>query len=134
MRSVVAMVCTLCLFGGTVGLAGCPDKEDSKRVTGSEGRERWIVSFEGNEPDLAEYRGLMKDKPDEADAYADRMRKRLDLDHEELHRTLESLNGKVVERWWMSNAMTVEIEAGKAPSLEKVSGVKSIAPDVPLEP
>lgn len=134
MRSVAVFACALCLLGGIVGSAGCPDKEEPKRVTGTEGRERWIVSFEGNEPDLAEYRALMKDKPDEAEAYAEKMRRKLDQDHEELTKSLESFNGTVVERWWMSNSVTVEIEAGKAPSLEKVPGVKSLAPDVPLEP
>lgn len=113
----------------------CPGKdEDTKRVLGTEGRERWIVTFEGNEPDLGEYRALMKDKPDEAEAYAEKMRRKLEADHEDLTKTLESLNGRIVERWWMSGAVTVEIEAGKAPSLEKVAGVKSIAPDTPLEP
>ena len=138
MRSASSMafgLCLLgCLFGGTLASTGCPQKEETRRVLGTDGRERWIVTFDGNEPDLAEYRALMKDKPDEAEAYAEKMRRKLDQDHEQLAQTLESLNGKVVERWWMSRSMTVEIEAGNVPSLRKASGVKSIVPDVPLEP
>lgn len=131
------VVLALSLAGATVvGLgAGCPDKDvDTKRVLGTEGRERWVVTFEGNEPDLAEYRALLKDKPDEAEAYAEKMRKKLETDHEELTKALESLNGRIVERWWMSQSVTVEIDAAAAPSLEKVPGVKSLTPDVPLEP
>jgi hypothetical protein len=114
--------------------AGCPGKDDTKRVLGTDGRERWVVTFEGNEPDLAEYRALLKDKPDEAEAYAEKMRKKLETDHEDLAKVLESLNGRIVERWWMSQSVTVEIDATAAPSLEKVAGVKSLTPDVPLEP
>lgn len=130
------VVLALVLAGTTVGLgAGCPDKEaETKRVLGTEGRERWVVTFEGNEPDLAEYRALLKDKPDEAEAYAEKMRKKLETDHEDLAKALESLNGRIVERWWMSQSVTVEIDATVAPSLEKVPGVKSVVPDVPLEP
>jgi hypothetical protein len=132
MRSV-ALACALCFLG--IQATGCPStKDDEKRVVGTEGRERWIVTFEGSEPDVSEYRRLMNGKPDEARAYADKMRKKLDQDHRELMSILESLSGTVVERWWMSNAMTVEIDAAKAPSLARAGGVKSIAPDVLLEP
>jgi hypothetical protein len=125
------------LLAGAAALAGgCPGKDDDggPRVLGTEGRERWVVTFEGDEPDLAEYRALLKDKPDDAEAYAEKMRKKLETDHEDLAKTLESLNGRIVERWWMSRAVTVEIDAGKAPSLVKAAGVKSLRPDAPLGP
>lgn len=132
--TLVVLVLAGAIAAGALG-GGCPSKEgDGKRVLGTEGRERWVVTFEGNEPDLAEYRALMKDKPAEADAYADKMRKKLETDHEDLAKMLESLNGRIVERWWMSQSVTVEIDATAAPSLEKVAGVKSLTPDAPLEP
>lgn len=133
----LACRCALALVLAVAGavLGGCSDNEaETKRVLGTEGRERWVVTFEGPEPDLAEYRALMKENPVEAEAYAERMRKKLETDHEDLAKALESLNGRIVERWWMSQSVTVEIDASAAPSLEKVPSVKSLAPDVPLDP
>ena len=128
MRSVLAIAL---LFAGAISSTGCP-QEESPRVTGSEARERWIVTFAGAEPDLAEYRGLIKDQPAEAGAYVDKMRRKLDQDHAEIAKTIEAMNGQIVERWWMTNSMTVELEAGSVPTLQQASGVKSVATDVSL--
>src|SRR5687768_10463275 len=122
-RFLLALPALIAIVTVATVTIGCPNNDDSKRVLGTEGRERWIVQFACNEPDLAEYRTLMIYKPDEAEAYAKKMRRKLETDDEELTKTLDSVNGRSEKRWWMSGAVTVEIEGGKAPSLEKVTGV-----------
>jgi hypothetical protein len=120
-----------------VAVAGCPAKDaggDGKRVMGSENRERWVVQFDGPEKDLAEYRALQKES--DRDAYAEKMRARLKDAHADVQSQIESsCGGKVVEVWWMSNGMTVEIEPAKAETLRELQGklgVKSVTPDAPL--
>jgi hypothetical protein len=129
---LVALVAPSAFF-----LGGCPSKDaggDAKRVMGSEGRERWVVQFDGPDKDLAEYRALPKES--DRDAYAEKQRARLKDAHADVQSQVESsCGGKVVEVWWMSNAMTVEIEPGKVETLRELVnklGVKSVSPDAPL--
>jgi hypothetical protein len=129
---LVAVTATASIFGG-----GCSSKEaagDGKRVMGSEGRERWIIQFDGPDKDLAEYRALQKES--DRDAYAEKQRSRLKDTHADVQSQVESsCGGKVVEVWWMSNAMTVEIDPSKAETLRELVGklgVKSVSPDAPL--
>jgi hypothetical protein len=131
MRLLVALpVCVVLAVA-----AACPSKPegaDVRAVLGTDGKPRWVVTFDGPEPDLAEYRALLKEKPDEADALAEKMRKKLEHDHAEFETQLQSLGGRIVERWWMSNAMTVELDASAMPSLKAQPGVESISEDTPL--
>jgi hypothetical protein len=120
-----------------VAVAACSSKDaaaDGKRVMGTENRERWIIQFDGPDKDLAEYRALQKES--DRDAYAEKQRARLKDAHADVQSQVESsCGGKVVEVWWMSNAMTVEIEPAKAETLRELVGklgVKSVAPDAPL--
>jgi hypothetical protein len=131
-----ALLALLFLGPGPLSLsAGCPapaEATDDKRVLGADGRERWVVTFEGVEPDPTEYRELLKTSPPEAEEYAERMRKQLTRDHAAFESALQALSGRVVERWWMSNAVTVEIDKNAAPSLREAAGVKAVTPDVAL--
>ena len=121
---------------GVVAMSGCPGKEPSKKVSGSEGRERWVIVFEGNEPDLGTYHGLLKEgAPERVDGYVEKMRAKLKDTHADAEQQVTALGGNIAEVWWMSNAITVEIEPGKAESLHALVGklgVKSVAPDTPL--
>jgi hypothetical protein len=115
---------------------GCPSHVDpggAKATLGADGKERWVVTFEGEAPDPAEYRTLAKDNPKAADAYAAQMRDAVMKGRTEIESFLTSVDGRVVERWWMSNAITVELPAGAVESLRKQTGVKSVAPDQTLE-
>ena len=113
---------------------GCGDKAEQKRVLGTEGRERWVVTFDGNAPDLAEYRKLLAEDPPAVPAYVGKMRERQAQAHPELDQNLTALGGRVVERWWMSNQVTVEIPSTGLASVQAVPGVKDVSPDVLLAP
>lgn len=114
---------------------GCGgDKKDESRVLGSEGRERWVVTFDGAAPDLAEYRKLLTDDPSAVPAYVVKMRDRQAQAHPELEQSVNALGGRVVDRWWMSNQVTVEIPATGVASIQTVPGVKEMTPDALLAP
>ncbi len=127
----------LVAVAGAIALAavGCPsdDQPTVKPATGSDGRERWVVALEGEPPDLTEYRALSRDNPGAVAPYVDKMRQSLMAGRTELDTFLTSVDGQVVERWWMSNAVTVEVPASAVESLKKQAGVKQIAPDLTLE-
>lgn len=117
-------------------LAACPDSDDTggaKPAAGADGKERWVVTFEGELPDPAEYRALLRDNPKAAAAYVTQMRDSLMRGRTEIEGFLTSVDGRVVERWWMSNAVTVEIPASAVESLKKQQGVKAVSPDPTLE-
>lgn len=130
-------VAAAALLGGAlaVGALGCPSNGDAggKPTLGADGRERWVVTLEGEPPDLAEYRTLVRDNPKAADPYVAKMRDSLMSGRTELEGFLTSVDGRVVERWWMSNAITVEVPASAVESLKKQAGVKRLAPDLTLE-
>ena len=128
---------TISLLAGALVVAalGCPAKDDTrgKPTHGTDGKERWVVTLEGEPPDLAEYRALLRDNPKAAEPYVAKMRDSLMSGRTEFEGFLTSVDGRVVERWWMSNAVTVEVPASAVETLKKQAGVKQLAPDVTLE-
>ena len=44
-------------------------------------------------------------------------------------KTLGEVNGKVVEHWWLTNAVTVEVPAGAVSALKTMAGVSRVEPD-----
>jgi hypothetical protein len=114
--------------------AGCSDDSDAKPVFGRDGRERWVVTFEGDAPDLGEYRKMLKDTPDQVPAYVTKMRAKQAETHKELDDALKTFGGSVVEGWWMSNQVTIEIPHDALPTIRKVSGVKDVVADGLLAP
>jgi hypothetical protein len=130
MRFAVAFL-TATVAAAVVGCSG-DDAGAEKRVMGTDGRERWVVKLDGTPPDLGPYRQLLQERPADAEGFAEKMRQKLAQDHADFESALSALNGRVVEHWWMSNAVTVEVEAGGVPSLQKAPGVVSVSPDVAL--
>ncbi len=120
---------------GLAAVIGCPSSGDNagKALAGADGKERWVVTLAGEPPDLAEYRALLHDNPNAVEPYVSKMRDGLMNGRTELEGFLSSVDGRVVERWWMSNAITVEVPPGAAESLKKQPGVKQVAPDLTLE-
>ncbi|MCC7071070.1 MAG: hypothetical protein IT383_07100 [Deltaproteobacteria bacterium] len=125
----------LLLSALVMGVGGCPGEEQptAKPSVGTDGRERWVVTLEGEAPDLTEFRSLTRDNPKAVAPYVDKMRQNLLAGRSELEGFLTSVDGRVVERWWMSNAITVEVPASAVASLKKQGGVKQVAPDLTLE-
>jgi hypothetical protein len=134
MRHDLPMRAWALLLLAVAPLACGGDKNGESRVLGSEGRERWVVTFDGAAPDLAEYRKLLADDPSAVPAYVVKMRDRQAQAHPELEESLTALGGRVVDRWWMSNQVTIELPATGVASVQTVPGVKAMVPDALLAP
>ncbi len=132
----IARVASLAAALVALSVAGCPGKDDAggpKPTAGADGKERWVVTFDGEPPNQAEYRALLRDNPKAAEPYVAGMRDTLMRGRTELETFLSSVEGRVVERWWMSGSVTVEIPPSAVESLKKQPGVKSVTPDLTLE-
>jgi hypothetical protein len=127
-----SMRCAPTLFACAAALFAGACDGDAKPVAGRDGRERWVVSFDGSRPELAEYRKLLKDDPAAVPAYVQKMRDRQAQAHPELDQSVAAIGGAVVERWWMSNKVTVEIPRSGLATIQAVPGVKSVEPDTLL--
>ena len=132
---VVVAVAAFSVIGSVGGCPGASAPEEPK-ILGAEGRERWIVTFSGKEPDLETYREILRNEPGRADAYAEKMRGILRSAHADFEKSTEAVGVKIVEVWWMSNAMTVEVDARAVPTLQQRvgnEGVLSVTPDRRLD-
>lgn len=120
-----------------VGLFGaaCDDPTElgTPPILGTEDRVRYVVSLDGPAPDLAEYRTLLKENPGGVAGYVDKKRGEAAAALGAVDAAVSSLNGRVVERWWMSNQATIEIPATGVATVRSVPGVKSVEPDRPLQ-
>lgn len=128
----VMLVSALLATGGMASACSSSAETGGTGMRGTEGRERWVVTFADPAPDASEYRALLRSNPDDAQAYAERIRKQLVRAHVPLETALQSFNGRVVEVWWMSNAVTVEVEPNAVPTLRTTAGVASVVPDAVL--
>ena len=112
----------------------CGDPPPSGALSGTApGLERWVVYFEG-EPDLSGYREAVEEGPKAARAYAKKKREEAKARLAKVAEQLRSIQGNIVDYWWMANAITVEIPAGNVESLKVLPGVKEVRPDKLLGP
>jgi hypothetical protein len=124
---VVSLVALLC-----AGFS-CGDPPPSGALAGTQaGLERWIVVFEG-EPDLTEYRAALKEGPTQARAYLEKKRVETMQARAPLAEQLRTMSANVVDYWWMTNAITVELPADNVESLKVIPGVKEVRPDKLLQ-
>lgn len=100
-------------------------------MRGAEGRQRFVLTLDLPAPDLSEYRRLVKDDPASALTYADKQRAALAASLQPVEAQLAALGGRVVERWWMTNQATIEMQASSAASVQGMAGVKSLEIDQP---
>ncbi len=123
-----AFVCTLmaCTDDGLGEL-------QPRTLAGTEGRTRYLVTFEKSGPDLGPYRAIPKDNAAELLLYVENKRTETALGQAQLDAALSVVGGKVVERWWMSNQATIEVAATGLATLRAIEGVKSVDPDQPLQ-
>ncbi len=116
---------------------GCPDDGlaglQRTGVMGSEGRARYVVSFEKAGPDLQEYRNLAHDNPGGLGGYIESKRRETANGQAGLDAALGAVGGRVVERWWMSNQATIELPPAGVASVRAVPGVTSVDPDQLLQ-
>lgn len=124
------------LLGGPVGLSACSDEEPVavQPLEGSKaGTLRFIVHLQGPPPDASAYLAAVKDDPTKALALADELKRTVASDRKKLVQALRAYDGRVVDHWWLTNAVTVEIPAGNALSLNAIDGVVKVEPDQLLE-
>ena len=128
--SVLVVVLAAC--GGLLGACADDPLGDLKAplVTGTAGRQRFVVTLVGAAPDLTEYRRLLKDDPARVPAYVDD--RRAAMLRPDFEAAIAGVNGRVVERWWMSGQLTVELASESVASIRALAGVASVDPDVPL--
>lgn len=110
--------------GGDASGSGLPGQRD--------GTERWIVYFADEGPDLAEYRKAIAARSGvdaaEAKLRADALERR-----REFAKSLKELEGTIVEHWFLTNAVTVEVPSGNVGSLKHMAGIAKTAPDRLIE-
>jgi len=123
------------VLGAIMSLAvGCPDDvPDVAGIAGTGGRSRYVVTLDLPPPDLAEYRALVRDKPDEVEAYVKKKRQETANAQANLDVVVKSLGGHIVARWWMTGQATVEVSPTSIATMRQAPGVKDIVPDTPLK-
>ncbi len=109
----------------------CDDADSAIEGT-KDGTERWIVYLEGEGPDLGAYREAAKKGPEAQAEVAAKMKAETKAKHAPFVKMLAERGGTVVEHWWMTNAVTVEIPEGTSDAVREFEGVQRIAPDTLL--
>lgn len=130
------MVFAIFLVAGSL-LVGCPSSDEGpKGIPGATtGTERWVVTFQATpqgKKDLEAYRAALKKSPQAARASAAEARKNAIEARRSIDGALKSFGARIVDHWWMTNSITVEIPAGNAASLRALPGVVSAKPDALL--
>ncbi len=132
-RDLLRAVCVFALVGVLTQLGvACSDDAGEAIKGSSPGTERWVVLFEGDAPDLTDYKKAQATGKGLAAAEA-KLRADAQTRHKGFEKGLKELEGKVVERWWMTNAVTVELPSGNVGSLQHMDGVAEVKPDTLVE-
>ena len=98
-----------------------------------DGTERWVVYLKGAPADLSEFRAAAKKSPEAKATATAAARAAASEGHAAFASRLAEMGGEVVEHWWMTHAVTVQIPAGTSENLSQLEGVERIAPDVLLK-
>lgn len=102
-------------------------------LTGSEGRQRYVVTMGSAAADLETWRALQRDKPGEVAAFIEAKRADLAKAQTGLDQVVAGLGGRVVGRWWMSGQATIEISPAALATVRAIPGVTAVEPDRPLQ-
>jgi hypothetical protein len=116
-------------LGLLAALVSCAaDDEGPRAPAGTKpGSERWVVFFTGDGPSLDDYRKAQGTGADLAPLEA-RLRTAA-ARHTAFGRQLAGINGQIVDVWWLTNAVTVELPAGAVDTLKELDGVARVAPE-----
>lgn len=121
-----------CVLVAPVALSACSDDEPPavQPLEGSkQGTARYVLHLEGAPPDSSAYRKALAEDPAKASALADELREAAAASRRQLVQALRAYDGRVVDHWFLTNAVTVEIPAGNALSLQAIDGVARVEPD-----
>jgi hypothetical protein len=106
---------------------------DGPVLTGQrDGSERWVVFFADDPLDLTAYRSAQKAGAGVREA-EEALRDQAAARRKEFAKNLKDLEGVVIEHWYLTNAVTVEIPSGNVGSLRHMAGIKEIRPDRLIE-
>lgn len=94
------------------------------------GTQRFVVYLAGDGPDATAYRAALQDDPSTAPSLAEALRQQAVAQRRGFLQALRAYDGVVVDHWWLTNAVTVEIPAGNAMSLTAIDGVLKVEPDI----
>lgn len=117
----------------TAGLAACEDetpKGPDPLAGARPGTQRFVVFLAGDAPDATAYREALQDDPSAAPPLAEALRQQAVTQRRAFLQALRAYDGVVVDHWWLTNAVTVEIPSGNAMSLTAIDGVLRVEPDV----
>lgn len=95
--------------------------------------ERWVVYLKGEGPDLTEYKKALKETPEKIPAIVEELRKEAARARASFVQRLATLDARVVDHWYLTNAVTVEVPAGNVETLKLLDSVERIEPDRLLE-
>ena len=113
-------------------LSACSDDEPPpiQPLAGSKpGTVRYVVHLQGDPPDASAYREALAKDPAKAAQLAEELKMAAALNRKKLVQALKAYDGRVVDHWFLTNAVTVEIPAGNALSLTAIDGVTKVEPD-----
>jgi hypothetical protein len=96
------------------------------------GLERWVVYFDGKDLDLKDYRGAIKAQKSTAEI-EEKLREQSKERYLEFEKKLKGFDAVVVDRWFLTPAVTVEISSGAVGTLRTLPGVQRIEPDRLIE-
>jgi hypothetical protein len=140
-RSVIVCVTMRAMMLGLLLMTSCSPVADVALVgpglAGRPDRERYVVLLTVVTPspaDVSSYQARVIEGPKAAHAWADEKRKGMLLTVPGFERALAAAQGSVVERWWMSGAVTIEVPKGSIASLQGAPGVRSIRADALIAP
>ncbi|MFZ9889792.1 MAG: hypothetical protein ACO3JL_20035 [Myxococcota bacterium] len=122
-----------CSTMAIVGLAACEEEQPPgpEPLAGARpGTQRFVVYLAGDPPDASAYRAALKDDPSSAPPLAEALRAQAEAQRRGFQQALRAYNGVVVDHWWLTNAVTVEIPTVNAASLTAIDGVVRVEPDV----
>ncbi len=131
-RVLGATALVLSLGAGPFGAMGCSDDElpSIQPLAGSKaGTVRYVLHLAGDAPDASAYRAALKEDPAKAAAIAAELKETAAAGRRKLVQALKAYDGRVVDHWWLTNAVTVELPAGNALSLTAIDGVVKVEPD-----
>lgn len=113
--------------------AGCDEEPETparEPLAGSRPElERWVVHLKSAPPDPAPYHEALKASPEKAAEEAEKLREQAIRARTDFTQRLKDLGGQVVDHWWLTSAVTVEIPSGNVPTLKLLDEVERIAPD-----
>lgn len=129
---VSRLLLAVAAFAAPLALSACSDEEGPavQPLAGSnQGMVRYVVHLKGDPPDASAYRAALAEDPAKAAALAEELKQVAADGRKKLVQALRAYDGRVVDHWFLTNAVTVEIPEGNALSLQAIDGVERVEPD-----